>query len=260
MTDDALLLIGREATDGAVYETHAERLRHRGVADTVHVGTYGPDPHRDLRETLAGIDATRVYAVPLGLAHTNETTDRLPGVLSTVAGDLQYCEPVGRSPVLTHAIDDRARTVHAPDGETTLVLVAFGNTSGSYHRQVTDYHATRLRDLSDYAAVRSCYLLQNPTVECVRYNVATDHAVVVPLFVAPSPATTEDIPAKLELDRGGLTYADPLGTHERVTDAIHDRVETQRVLAHSSVGPQSFEATLTGAARPIATDGEGKRR
>lgn len=261
MTDDALLLIGREATRARdVYETHAERLRRRNVAGSVRVATYQQDPRRELRDHLARVPATRTYVVPMCMAHTNETVEVLPATFSAVDGDVQYCEPVGRSPSTTRAILDRAAERASADPETSLVLVGFGNSTGSYHRQVTEYHAGNAREQTDYGDVVACYLTQNPAVECVRYNVATESAVAVPLFVAPGPATEEQIPRKLELDRGGVAYADPLGAHPRVTDAIHDRLETQRVLAESTPGPASFEAALAETARPLATDGEGRPR
>ncbi len=257
MTDDTLLLIGRETTDSGVYRTHARRLRERGIADSVRVCTYEHDPVRNLRNTLADVDATRVTALPLCLAHTRETIDRIPVGLATFDGTVEYCEPVGRSPALTGAIRDRAQSTHSADEPTTLVLVAFGNTSGSHHRDVTAYHAERLRQHGDFAAVTTAYLLQNPTVECARYNVSTPAAVAVPLFVAPCTATTTDIPERLEVGRGGLAYASPLTTSPAVTDAIQDRVETRRALT-SAAGPRSFEDAIADTARPLATDGDGR--
>lgn len=259
MTAETLLLVGRAAPGAReVYETHAGRLRERDVATSVRVATYEHHPQRGLRGTLSDLPAARTYVVPMCLAHTHETTEALPAAFASLPGEVQYCEPVGRSPSVTGAILERA-TGEAPAGpETSLVLVGFGNTTGSYHRQVTEYHAARARERSDYGVVVPCYLAQNPTVECVRYNVPTESAVAVPLFVAPCPATEERIPQKLELDRGGIEYADPLGTHPRVTDAIHDRLQTRRVLAESTPDPTSFEAALAGSARPLATDGDGR--
>ena len=101
----------------------------------------------------------------------------------------------------------------------------------------------------------NCYLLQNPTVECVRYNVSGSRAVAVPLFVASSEATEERIPSELELGRGGIEYADPLGDHPQVTEAILAEVEKQRSLADDAA--PTFEASLTDSQRPLATDGEG---
>lgn len=259
MTAETLLLVGRESPGAReVYGTHAERLRERDAAGSVRVATYEHDPQRELRGMVSEPPAERTYVVPMCLAHTHETTEALPAAFASLPDDIQYCEPVGRSPSVTGAILDRA-SAEAPAGpETSLVLVGLGNTTGSYHRRVTEYHAAHIRERTEYGAVLSCYLAQNPAVECVRYNVPTESAVAVPLFVAPSDATEERIPAKLELDRGGIEYADPLGTHPRVTDAIHDRLETQRVLAESTPSPASFEAALAGSARPLATDGDGR--
>jgi sirohydrochlorin ferrochelatase len=261
MTDDALLLIGREAAGARdVYERHAARLRDSDGVGPVHVTTYGTDPQSEVREGLASIPARRVYAVPMCMAHTNVTTRQVPAAFSAAEPEVRYCEPVGRSPATTRAILDRAEDAAVAGPSPSLVLVGFGNTNGSYHRRVTEYHAARARERSGYAAVVACYLTQNPAVECVRYNVPTESAVAVPLFVAPNAATEERIPAKLELDRGGLGYADPLGTHPAVTDAIRDRLETRRVLAESGPEPASFEAALAGTARPVATDGDGRPR
>jgi sirohydrochlorin ferrochelatase len=259
MTAETVLLVGR-ATPGAreVYETHAERLREREAATSVRVATYEHDPQRELRPTLSELGAARTYVVPLCLAHTNETTESLPAAFASLPGEGRYCEPVGRSPSVTGAILDRAVSEAPARPDVSLVLVALGNTTGSYHRQVTEYHAAHLRERSDYGGVVPCYLTQNPAVECVRYNVPTESAVAVPLFVAPNEATEERIPEKLELGRGGIDYADPLGTHPRVTDAIQDRLATQRVLAESTPEPASFEAALAGTARPLATDGDGR--
>ncbi len=259
MTAETLLLVGRAAPGAReVYETHAERLRERGVATSVRVAAYEHDPQRELRGTLSGLRAARTYVVPMCLAHTHETTGALPAAFRSLPGEVQYCEPVGRSPSVTRAILDRAASETPAGPETSLVLVGFGNTTGSYHRQVTEYHAARVRERSDYGGVVPCYLTQNPAVECVRYNVPTESAVAVPLFVTPSDATETRIPEKLELDRGGIDYADPLGTHPQVTDAIQDRLETRRVLAESTPEPVSFEAALAGTARPLATDGDGR--
>jgi len=258
MSDDTLLLIGRDTGRArGVYETHAARLRDRDVADSVQVVTYGTEPGRDLREAVAGLDGDRTYAVPMCVAHTHETIEAVPRALSTLE-NVQYCEPIGRSPAITRAVLDRAAEKREIDPSTTLVLVGLGNTTGGYHREVAEYHASHADERSAFAGVQTCYLLQNPAVECVRYNVPTESATAVPLFVAACAATEEQIPAKLELDRPGLAYADPLGTHPGVTDAVHDRLETTRALAESTAEPRSFEATLTGSSRPLATDGEGR--
>lgn len=258
MTHDALLLIGRRTTRAPeALETHAERLRRRGVAEVVRTATYDSEPVRELRDSFGDVDADRVFALPFSVAHSHETTTDLPAALSYLSGAPRYCEPLGHSPAITDAILARAADRIAPDPDATLVLVGFGSSSQPYHRQVAEYHASRVRESSAYGDVTTCYLIQNPTVECARYNVDTERAVAVPLFVARSEATDSEIPTKLELDRGGIRYADPLGEHSLVTDAIESELAKQRVLADREDAPESFEASLARASQPVATDGEG---
>lgn len=254
-----LLLVGRE-TPGAreVLETHADRLRERCDVGSVAVATYSDDPHTALRDPLSAIDATETHVVPMCTAHTNETTTELPAALSHTDENVTYCEPVGHDPAITDAIIDRATEQLAPGPETSLVLAGLGNSSAPHHRRVLEFHAQRLRERTAYDAVRGCYLVQNPAVECVRYNVPTEQAVVVPLFVLPGPETDEQIPSKLELDRGRLTYADPLGEHEQVTAAVESRLGSRLALGGRK-RPTTFEDALATTSRPVATDGEGGR-
>ncbi|WP_137286006.1 CbiX/SirB N-terminal domain-containing protein [Halorussus salinisoli] len=257
MTEEALVLVGTDTPDARdVLRTHANRLRDRPVADSVHTAFYGPEPIRDLREMFESVAADVTYVIPMRAAHTHETTDDVPAALSYVSGDVRYCEPVGRSSATTGVLVERA-AARVPSGpDATLVVVAFGSSSLPYQRQTAEYHAARIREQTDYGEVRTAYLVQNPAVECARYNVSNDRAVAVPLFAYRTEATDEGIPAKLELDRGGVEYADPLGAHPRITRAIRAEVEKQRVLATDDA-PASFEASLAQARRPVATDGHG---
>lgn len=258
MTDDALLLLGRDtAHSRTVLETHARRLRSRDLVAEVETAVYEHDPVAELGTDLADVDADQVYAVPMTVAHTYETVDDVPAALSSCPGEVHYCEPVGRYPAVTSILTERARACTDPV-DASLVLVGLGNSALPYGRQTVEYHASRIRDRGPYEEVVTSYLLQNPTAECARYNVSGDRAAAVPVFVARSGATEEQIPARLELDRGGFEYADPIGEHPRLTDAIHAEVEKERVLADSPT-PSSFEQTLTVDAQPMATDGRGPR-
>lgn len=259
MTEEALVLVGKDIPDAReVLRTHAGRLRDRPVVDSVHTAFYGSEPVRDLREPFESVEADVAYAVPACVAHTHETTNSIPAALSYLSGDVRYCEPVGRSSAATGVLVERAAAEVAPDPDATLVLVGFGSSSLPYQRQTAEYHAARIREQADYGEVVTCYLVQNPAVECVRYNVSNDRAVAVPLFAHRNEATDDKIPAKLELDRGGLAYADPLGAHPRITRAIQAEVEKQRVLARrDDETPASFETSLARSRRPMATDGKG---
>ncbi len=234
---DTLLLVGRTHTR-EVARTHADRLRSRDVADRVSVATYDTDP-ADLEFDLDGT----VYVVPMAAAPDRDTTRAIPGALP----DARHCEPVGTSPAICRAIADRAAETLPARADTSLALVAFGDGAGSGSWRTTERQADRLRETTAYGEVTTAYLLQNPAVECLRYNLSGERAVVAPFFLAPSEETERAIPEKLELDRGGLAYADPLGTHEAVTDAIEAELAKARAIGSG-----------TAAVRPLAADGRGR--
>ncbi|MDL0137462.1 sirohydrochlorin chelatase [Halobacterium salinarum] len=255
MTRDALLLLGRDTPHAReTLATHAQRLRGRAVADAAPARHYDHEPRRDLRGRLTAIDADRVFAVPMTTAHTRETTVGVPAALQALTdATVQYCEPIGRSGAVTDVIHDRA-TDAAADAPSAIGLVTLGASSLPYHRQVAEYHAARLRERGTYDDVATSHLVQNPAVECLRYNLSTDDAVVVPVFVAAGAATDRDIPDRLDLARGGIAYADPLGAHPRLTDAVEATLAQQRVLADRDT---TAATTLTATAPAFATDGDG---
>lgn len=235
---DTLLLVGRSHV-GNTARDHAERLRERGVADRVSVATYDDDPAELAPETGSG----PVYVVPMAAAPDRDTARAIPGVLP----EAHHCEPVGTSPAVARAIADRARETLPPDPDVSLALVAFGNGSGPGSWRTTEQQADRLRETAGYGDVTTAYLLQNPAVECLRYNLSGDRAVVVPFFVASCEETDRAVPERLELDRGGIAYADPLGSHAAVTDAIEAELAKARAIGSG-----------TAAVSPVATDGRGR--
>lgn len=171
MTTESLLLIGRETgTAHEVFETHAERLTRRTDVDNVEIATYQSEPVRELRAQFEAISADRIYAMPMRAAHAHDTIEDVPAALSYIPGNVRYCEPLGRSPAVTEVLRKRAMNLVPAAEDVSLVIVGFGSSSKPYHRQTADYHAARLRDGSDYGEVLTCYLLQNPAVECVRYR------------------------------------------------------------------------------------------
>ncbi|PSQ21144.1 cobalamin biosynthesis protein CbiX [Halobacteriales archaeon QS_9_67_17] len=257
MSQDTLLLVGRAVGDAPeVFETHRRRLADRTAFDTVEVATYDAEPVRELRDQFADHPADRVHAVPMCLAHTRDTVDAVPRALAHLPGEVHYCDPVGRNPAVTEVLAERAVNRVSPGADASLVLPAFGSGSTPHQRRAAEYHAERLRERGDYGQVVTCYLLQNPTVECVRYEVTEPRSVAVPLFIASTPATEQRIPDALELSRGGIEYADPLGTHPRVTDAVHAEAAKGRVLADAG-DPGAFDPDVE-TAHPVATDGEGR--
>lgn len=248
MSRETLVLVGRNAVR-SVAERHADRLRNTHIADTVVTATYGTEPYPELEATLSEVRGERAYVVPLCFAHTLETLKDVPRALSRLSGEVRYCEPIGTRQAVTDAIRNRAREASDADA---LVLVALGNSRDDHARTATTFHAARLR--AEFDEVRTAYLLQSPAVECARYTLEADHAVACPLFVADCEATRTQIPEHLELDRGGIDYADPFGADDVVTDAIAAAVERARETPPAAApGPD-----LVADADPVATDGSGR--
>ncbi|WP_435128705.1 CbiX/SirB N-terminal domain-containing protein [Halobaculum sp. D14] len=257
MTRDALVLLSRDTPHAReTLPTHADRLARRGSVDEIHTCYYGHEAQYDLRDQLADVRADRVFAVPMVAAHDRQTTVDVPAALDRIDAAVHYGEPVGRSPAVTAALRDRAEEASTTEPQA-LALVALGSSSQPYHRQVAEYHAGRLRGHGAYGEVTTSYVVQNPAVECLRYNVDADRAVVLPLFVVGSQATSDDIPDRLELDRGNLDYAAPLGDHPQLTNAAAAELAKQRVLAENGAAADTFEQSLTADAAAVATDGRG---
>jgi len=255
MTTEHLILIGRESHDAQeVYETHADRLADRGVVDQVTVETYEHEPRYELRDRLTGIDAERVYAVPMRATHGSDTAEEIPAALSAVPGEVSYCDLVGRSPAVTDALLDRARSHVAATEERQASLILIGSGSGRSPDgyRTMECQADLLRDGTEYEEVVTAYLTRDPAVECVRYNLSEPRAVAVPMFLTANRATETQIPDRLCPDRSGIECASPLGTHARVTDAIEAEVEKQRVL---NAGGESKQ-TLAENGRPLAANGK----
>lgn len=261
MTTDILLLIGR-GTDYArnVLETHAERLARRLDVDDVRTAVYQRHPVRELRADLSAITADETYVVPFHVTYSTDTIDRIPTALEAVPGTVHYCEPPGSHPFVTEALLDRGMDSVPDVSETSLVLAALGGSAKSYYRQTAEYHAARLRKQSGYDDVLSCYLVQDPAVECVPYAVSTERTVIVPLFMTRTEGTAERIPEKLDFDRSDLEYAAPLSSHERVTDTIAEIVETRQRLAARVFSPSpEFNATTLDREAPFVVDGQGQQ-
>lgn len=245
MTDELLLLARDTAHGRTTATTHASRLRERTDADRVATAYYGTEPAHELASYST--DADRVYAVPLVASWSYAVTEGIPSGLAHLDATVHHCEPVGRNPAVTDALLDRIEAV-AAESTPSVVLAGLGSSSLDRSDTVVETHAQRLRADGRFDAVTTAYLLQNPAVECARYNVS-GHAVAAPVFVVETPASSEQIPAALDLDRGGLAYADPLGDHLAVTDAIYAEFQRLQAIDDTSVA--------TTPVQPVATDGRG---
>lgn len=269
MIDGTLILMGRRMTrSDRTIETHAERLRKRDVAETVRIKRY--DDERGIiadgkgsaikDEDYSGED---VFLLPMIVAETNAMTHAIRAVAAGTGSPI-ICDPIGRSPAVADIIADRASKRIEPAADTSLVLVGLGSSVLPHQHQTLRSHETRLRERTAYGEVRSCYLLQDPTVECLRYNVSNEQIVIVPVFFSSCVATAEEIPAKIDLDfdRSDIEYTEPIGTHPRITDAIHAEVARQHILktAVSDLKPAAIEGLSTVSQNSAVTDGFGPSR
>lgn len=260
MTPGTLLLVGRRtAASPQPIQTHARRLRDRNIADTVRVETYDETWDDPVADTAPERVDEPVLVVPLTVAYTNETRHVISSIARRWGDAVSLCDPIGHSPALTDVIAERADEHADRPDETSLLLVGLGSGSLSDQRRTVQYHEQRLRDRTAYDEVRSCYVLQDPVVECARYHVSNEAVVAVPVFVSPSPVTEETIPERLDIDRGGIDYAAPIGAHERLTDAIHADVVRHRALEQLSAVPSADRVSRPPAVRtrPVVTDGQG---
>lgn len=261
MTTGTLILVERQrAQSDRTVEIHAERLREREVADSVVVERYddglgGTDLTGDYDER----DTEEVYVVPMLSAQTKGTQQSIPPMVASITDSPTFCDPVGKNPIVTDVIADRASELIEPAADVSLILVGLGSSSSPHQQRMLQYHRTRLLERTAYGEVTTAYLLQDPAVECAAYNVSNDWIVAVPVFVSPSAATREEIPRKIGVDRSGIEYADPFGTHPRLTDAIQAEVATQRVIRNRrpESGSSISEGLTSGSHRPVATDGRG---
>jgi sirohydrochlorin ferrochelatase len=233
MINGTLLLVGRH-TDGSsqAMEVHAERLRDRDIAASVRVARYDRTHAVDGDgAVLSGVeppDDGAVFLLPAVMANTGATGHAVRAIAASLPDPVCVCDPIGRAPAVSRLLLERAEDAVDPSAETALVLVGFGSGSPSGSRGPLEYHERRLRGRSDYGEVRSCYLLQDPTAECVRYNTSGRRMVVVPAFISPGPAIRTEIRAKIRDER--VTYAEPIGTHPLLTDAMHAAVTKRYVL------------------------------
>lgn len=260
MIIESILLIGRNTRNvHEVLETYAEQLSRHAVVDDVEI--YENEPIRELRRQFKQLSADSVYAVPRCVAHTHDTINDVPAALSYVVRNVHYCERLGQNPAVTEVIKERRSDLSPISYNVYFILLNFEYTSKPYSRQITDYHAVRLREQSGYGEVLTCYRLQNPDVECVRHNVTKERTIAIPLFLMRTEATEDRIPEELDLARGGIEYAYSFQVYPQITDAVQAEVEKQRTLPFNNISPAtSFEGQLTRTQHPVTSNEAGVQR
>jgi sirohydrochlorin ferrochelatase len=261
MIDGTLLLVGRH-TDGSsrAIDAHAERLRDRGVAASVrgvrYDRTHAVDGDGTALSEASAHDDGDVFLLPAVVANTRGTRHAVRSIAASISAPVCVCDPIGRAPVVSRLLLERAEEAAEPSGDTALVLVGFDSESSPPEsRETLEYHARRLRERSGYGDVGSCYLLRDPSVECAQYNVSERRIAVVPAFVSPGPAIEAEIRAKIRDDSDRVSYADPLGTHPRLTDAMHAAVTKRCVLEARDRDASPPTPPIRGSGGRVDADG-----
>lgn len=114
-----------------------------------------------------------------------------------------------------------------------LVLAGHGSHRNPESARPVYDHAARLRERGEFAEVREAFWKEEPSLRNVLRTVASDEVVVVPLFMAEGYFTEQVLPRELrvtddwELDVEKVVhYADPVGTHDAMTDVVVERAES----------------------------------
>jgi sirohydrochlorin cobaltochelatase len=113
---------------------------------------------------------------------------------------------------------------------SALVLVGHGSTLNPDSSTPTHEHANALRQRGVFAEVACCFWKEAPSMRDVFRMVESNDIIVVPNFISEGYFTETVIPRELGLD-GRLTrkegrtirYAEPVGNHPRMTDALLNR-------------------------------------
>ncbi len=125
---------------------------------------------------------------------------------------------------------------------SALVLVGHGSHLDPRSARPLYDHADEIRSRGSFAAVHEAFWKEEPSPREVLRTVESDEVYVVPLFTSEGYFTEQVIPRELRLADGwnldvekSVTYTDPVGTHDAMTEVIVQRAE--RVTGDPDVGP-----------------------
>lgn len=158
-----------------------------------------------------------------------------------------------------------AREGASNTGRPSLVLLAHGSEKETNARLAVEEHAERIRALGLFGRVACGFWKHPPSFLEALSACAGAPVTVVPMFMAEGYYTDEVIPREVEalapiarLKGQAITVTRPIGTHERMADAILERAreagatpaDTLVVLGHGTPrNPRSGETTVALAGR-----------
>lgn len=129
-----------------------------------------------------------------------------------------------------------------PGATRALVIVGHGSHLNPDSSAPVYEHAARFRERGAFAEVREAFWKEEPSLREALRTVAAPEVVVVPMFVSEGYFTERVLPRELRLRDShpldvekAVWYAQPVGTHEAMTDVIVRRAE--RITDDPAVGP-----------------------
>ncbi len=132
---------------------------------------------------------------------------------------------------------------------TTLIIVGHGSTENPDSSEPTHQHADTIRKRHIFDEVRCAFWKEEPSLREVLYGIKSQNIVVVPNFISEGYFTQKVIPRELELtgrithrENKPIYYADPVGTHPSMTQALLRRA--QEVAPH--VPPDQITLFIVG--------------
>jgi sirohydrochlorin ferrochelatase len=226
-----LLAAHGERRDGAGNEGVARLagdLAARDLAAEIGVGFIKGVP--GIAETLRAFASRDVLVYPLFLADGYFNRVRLPQLIAAAQTPpatprrIRVLPPLGLDPVLVDIIAARAEAAAvgagSAAGPVTLVLLAHGTPRDPASRQATQAMAGQLAGTGRFAAIRSAFLEEPPSLADVLADIAGP-AMVVGLFAGEGLHGGGDVPQLLgEIARADVVFAGNVGTFTEIVDVV----------------------------------------
>jgi sirohydrochlorin cobaltochelatase len=244
----ALILAGHGSSSESGANTslcgHAATLRARGIfAEVEAAALYGrPTP----AQALAEVAADTVYIAPLFMCDGQFTRQAVPRAfnlqgLETRRGGRRFhlCPPLGLRPGLSDLILGRAaalaRRKSLDPRDADLLLIGHGSPNDPASRRIAEWHAAQARAGGVFAAVRTAFLDEPPTLAEVLPDLRSP-AVAVGLFAAEGLHAGDDIPRLLlQYGRAPLYYFGPIGADPAIPDLVLEQVAEADIRATSEM-------------------------
>lgn len=227
LTRAAVLLCahGRGGGGEGAPEAHAAALRARGCFARVEACALRGAP--GVAETLAAIDAPRVFVVPLLMAEGHTSQVVLPEILAqagAAAGRVTLCRPVGVSPALAPLAAEAARTACKAKGwepeDTAVVIAGHGTTRHEGSGGSASALAGRLGAMGRFRRVSAAFLEQEPLIAAVLRGLRPAPCVVVGFFLDHGGHSVEDLPRLIAEAHPDAAYTGAIGAAPGMSDII----------------------------------------